>query len=54
LVRELYETERRRSGNPGEGSIRLSASHHAGSVIIEISDDGRGLDAESIRRKAIP
>jgi len=45
--------ERRRNGKPGEGSIRLSASHQAGSVIIEISDDGRGLDAESIRRKAV-
>jgi two-component system chemotaxis sensor kinase CheA len=45
--------ERKRSGKPGEGSIRLSAFHQAGSVIIEVADDGRGLDTASIRRKAI-
>jgi len=45
--------ERARGGKPEQGLIRLEAFHQAGSVIVEVSDDGRGLDAERIRRKAI-
>ena len=45
--------ERVRNGKPEQGLIRLEAFHQAGSVIVEISDDGRGLDAGRIRRKAI-
>ena len=36
-----------------EGSIHLSARHSGGHVLIEISDDGAGLDAETIRSKAV-
>ena len=36
-----------------EGSVHLSAQHSGGHVLIEISDDGAGLDAETIRKKAI-
>jgi two-component system, chemotaxis family, sensor kinase CheA len=45
--------ERVRNGKPEQGLIRLEAFHQAGSVMVEISDDGRGLDANRIRRKAI-
>lgn len=45
--------ERRRAGKPEEGNLRLNAFHQAGNVIIEVSDDGRGLDAARIRAKAV-
>ncbi|SCW94550.1 hybrid sensor histidine kinase/response regulator [Ancylobacter rudongensis] len=44
---------RRLAGKPEKGTIRLSAYHEGGHVIIEISDDGRGLDIARIRAKAI-
>jgi two-component system chemotaxis sensor kinase CheA len=45
--------ERLERGKPEKGLIRLEASHQAGSVIVQVSDDGRGLDVERIRRKAV-
>jgi two-component system chemotaxis sensor kinase CheA len=45
--------ERADTGKPGEGVIRLSARHVGGAVIIELSDDGRGLDTARIRAKAV-
>ncbi|MFO1154534.1 MAG: hybrid sensor histidine kinase/response regulator [Rhodospirillales bacterium] len=45
--------ERRRAGKAEIGTISLSARHEGGHIIIEISDDGKGLDHERIRRKAI-
>ena len=44
---------RRLAGKPEKGTIRLSAYHEGGQVIIEVSDDGRGLDVARIRTKAI-
>ncbi|HEX7045109.1 MAG TPA: chemotaxis protein CheA [Burkholderiales bacterium] len=44
--------ERRRAGKPAYGSIRLDAYHKAGNVVIEVSDDGRGLDRQRILAKA--
>jgi two-component system chemotaxis sensor kinase CheA len=44
--------ERRRLGKPEEGLLRLEAYHQGGNVVVAVSDDGRGLDAERIRRKA--
>jgi two-component system chemotaxis sensor kinase CheA len=44
---------RRAAGKPEAGTIRVSASHVAGQVVIEISDDGRGLNAQRIRDKAL-
>jgi two-component system, chemotaxis family, sensor kinase CheA len=44
--------ERIAAGKAPEARIRLSAFHQGGQVIIQISDDGRGLNAEKIRRKA--
>jgi two-component system chemotaxis sensor kinase CheA len=39
-------------GKPARGSLRLNAYHDAGSVVIEVSDDGAGLCREAIVRKA--
>ena len=44
---------RARLGKPARAEIVLCASHHEGQVCIEISDDGRGLDAAKIRAAAI-
>jgi two-component system chemotaxis sensor kinase CheA len=41
------------AGKPRAGSVRLSASQAGADILIEISDDGAGLDVEAIRRKAI-
>lgn len=45
--------DRLAAGKPREGTISLSAYHQGGSVIIEVSDDGKGLDREAIVAKAI-
>ncbi len=44
---------RKQAGKPEEGTIRLAAYHEGGHIIVEISDDGRGLDTSRIREKAI-
>ncbi len=49
---ELPE-ERLAVGKLEHGTIRLAAYHEGGSVTIAVADDGRGLDSERIRRKAI-
>lgn len=45
--------ERSSAGKPSQGNINLKALHEAGQVIIEISDDGRGLDLNKIVSKAV-
>ena len=45
--------ERRTLGKPEKGTIRLSAYHEGGHIIIEIGDDGRGLNTAKIKEKAI-
>ena len=45
--------ERLAAGKPAEGSLRLSAYHQGGNVIVELSDDGRGLNTDRIRAKGI-
>jgi len=45
--------QRRAAGKPEKGTIRLSAYHEGGYIIIQIADDGRGLDTDRIRAKAI-
>src|ERR1700683_2768758 len=50
----IETTEQRRSqGKPLRGKIRLNAYHQGNQVVVEISDDGRGIDAQKIRSKAI-
>jgi two-component system chemotaxis sensor kinase CheA len=45
--------ERRAAGKPPRGTVNLSAEHSGGSVVIRITDDGRGLDPRAIRAKAV-
>jgi two-component system chemotaxis sensor kinase CheA len=45
--------ERVRAGKPSRGRLVLSAYHRENQIVIEIADDGRGLDAEKIRRTAL-
>jgi len=45
--------ERERNGKPREGTLLLKAFHSGGNVVVEISDDGRGLDRGKIIEKAI-
>lgn len=47
------EEERIAKGKPAAGTIRLGARHEGSHILIEISDDGMGLDVERIRSKAI-
>ena len=41
------------AGKSESGTLRLSAFQESGSIIIEISDDGRGMDPSRIRNKAV-
>jgi two-component system, chemotaxis family, sensor kinase CheA len=45
--------ERQAAGKPAHGTIRLNAYHEGDQVVIEVSDDGHGLDREKIVRRAI-
>jgi two-component system chemotaxis sensor kinase CheA len=45
--------ERVAAQKPSRGTVRLDAYHEGDQVVIEISDDGRGLDREKILRRAI-
>ena len=38
------------AGKPAEGLIRLRASHQAGLLVLELSDDGHGVDLERVRQ----
>jgi two-component system chemotaxis sensor kinase CheA len=41
------------NGKPEKGSVRLNAFHESGSIVIEVSDDGGGLNKERILAKAV-
>src|ERR1039457_223647 len=45
--------ERQAKGKDASGQLTLRAFHEAGGVAIEITDDGRGLDAGALKRKAV-
>jgi len=45
--------ERRAAGKPEEGRIELSLIHEGGDIVIEMRDDGAGIDLDAVRRKAI-
>jgi len=47
------ESERVAAGKPPAGTLTLRAYHQGGSIIIEVQDDGRGLNREKILSKAI-
>ncbi len=44
---------REAAGKPAEGVISLRAFHRSGRIVIEVSDDGAGIDTDRVRRKAI-
>lgn len=44
---------RRRNGKPVAGTVRLSAAQKGGRIIIEVSDDGGGIDREAVVARAI-
>ena len=45
--------ERTKAGKDAAGNIKLSAYHKSGNIVIELADDGKGLDRQRILRKAI-
>jgi len=44
---------REAAGKPAMGTIRLEARHRAGMLSITLTDDGRGIDSDTLRAKAI-
>jgi two-component system chemotaxis sensor kinase CheA len=50
----IESAERRAAaGKPARGSLRLNAFHDSGSIVIEVQDDGGGIDADRVLAKAI-
>jgi len=45
--------ERLAAGKPAEGTVRLNAYHQGNHVVIEVNDDGRGIDPQRVISKAI-
>jgi two-component system chemotaxis sensor kinase CheA len=45
--------EREKAGKPRQGTVTLDASHRGNSIVIEVSDDGKGLDTDRILRKCL-
>jgi chemosensory pili system protein ChpA (sensor histidine kinase/response regulator) len=45
--------ERERLGKPTQGHLTLSASQAGGFILVEVEDDGRGIDAAVLRRRAV-
>jgi two-component system chemotaxis sensor kinase CheA len=45
--------ERKAAGKPLQGTVRLRAYHQSGNVVIEMHDDGRGLDTDKVLKKAV-
>jgi len=45
--------EREAKGKPRKGTVRLTAAQEGSNIIIEVKDDGKGLDVEAIRKKAV-
>ena len=41
------------AGKPPEGTVRLAAAHRSGRVIIEVSDDGQGINRPKVLQKAV-
>ena len=45
--------ERERLAKPAQGQLTLSASHAGGFILVEVEDDGCGIDADLLRRRAV-
>lgn len=46
-------SERTDKGKPEQGAIRLNIRREGGDVVLELSDDGRGIDVDAVREKAL-
>jgi two-component system chemotaxis sensor kinase CheA len=47
------KADRAQQGKPAVGSIHLSAFTRGSNVVIEVKDDGKGLDSEKLKRRAV-
>jgi two-component system chemotaxis sensor kinase CheA len=47
------QEERKAAGKPEEGMVLLKAANEGNMIIIEISDDGKGIDVEAVKAKAV-
>jgi two-component system chemotaxis sensor kinase CheA len=45
--------ERVANGKPAQGTVRLSAAHVGGRIVIQVTDDGRGIDRSRVRARAV-
>ncbi|HEY3374520.1 MAG TPA: chemotaxis protein CheA [Candidatus Aquicultor sp.] len=45
--------ERKKAKKPSEGNVYLGARHEENHIVVEISDDGKGMDAQKLKEKAI-
>lgn len=45
--------EREKAGKPRYGMIQLSARHRSGRIVIEVQDDGKGIDRDAVFKKAV-
>ncbi|ATQ44189.1 chemotaxis protein CheA [Caulobacter mirabilis] len=45
--------EREAAGKSAEGTVRLTAAHRSGRIVIEVADDGKGVDRVRVKAKAI-
>ncbi|MFK2877222.1 Hpt domain-containing protein [Rhodanobacter hydrolyticus] len=45
--------DRRKAGKPAEGAVRIRVTREATEVVVRVSDDGRGLDREAIRKRGV-
>ncbi|RDJ00218.1 hybrid sensor histidine kinase/response regulator [Dyella solisilvae] len=45
--------ERRKAGKPEEGAVRIRVAREATEVVVRVTDDGRGLNREAIRKRGV-
>ena len=47
------QADRRAAGKPAQGTVTVCAAHEGNHIVISVSDDGRGMDPERLKAKAI-
>jgi two-component system chemotaxis sensor kinase CheA len=45
--------DRIKAGKPAEGLVELSARHQENNIVIQVTDDGKGISADTVRKKAV-